>query len=424
VWLGSEAITSLMRAAAPILVVGSSGRIAAQALSRAGYTIDVFDCFGDADTRQAARHIKVVTPVPDAPYLPAHRALIPLIQEWKGLNPSGWVLSTAGFEASPDTLEYLDSLDTYLGNSAQSVQRVKDPWEFARICQGQGFATPKILPLPPLNQNPPQQWLKKTIGGSGGTHIHAVTHEEAIQLQAPYYAQEHMEGDALSVLFLSGPAITHVLSCHRQYLAPGSDCPYRFGGLVVAADIPERAIALLTRACTQLSQHFGLMGLNGLDAIWDGKELWILEINPRPPASLSLYPNALLAQLFEAHLSYCSSNMPTHRFSRHLNSNVSGVTEQTLPSVDDISRSMFDHHNLLNRGMAIVYAIELLSIPADFRFPSSCHDLPILPRTFEAGEPICSVVAEDGGLGKLRAHMNALRECLNPVAGVDLLSSL
>jgi len=65
-----------------------------------------------------------------------------------------------------------------------------------------------------------------------------------------------------------------------------------------------------------------------------------------------------------------------------------------------------------------------LSIPADFRFPSSCHDLPVLPRTFEPGEPVCSVVVEDGGLGKLRAHIKALRECLNPVAGVDLLSSL
>jgi len=405
-------------------VIGSSGRIAAQALSRAGYTIDVFDCFGDADTRQAARNLTVVTPTPDAPFLPAHATLIPLIQEWKGFNPSGWIFSTAGFEASPDMLEYLDSIDTYLGNRAQSVMRTKDPWEFYRVCQGHDFATPKILPLPPLNQNPSQQWLKKTIGGSGGTHIHAVTFEEASTLRAPFYAQEHIEGEALSLLFLSGPEITQVLSCHRQYLAPGSDCPYRFGGLVVAADIPERAIALLTRACTQLSQDFGLVGLNGLDAIWDGNDLWLLEINPRPPASLSLYPSALLAQLFEAHLSYCSSNTPTHRYLPHLHSTVSGVTEPTLHGVEDISRSMWNHHNLLNRGMAIVYATGLLSIPADFRFPSSCHDLPVLPRTFEPGEPVCSVVVEDGGLGKLRAHIKALRECLNPVAGVDLLSSL
>ena len=429
-------------------MVGSSGRIAAQALKQAGYTVDVFDCFGDMDTRLAARYVGLVPDTKEAPFLPAHSALIPLVQDWKALNPSGLVVTTTGFESSPDTLDKLNLLGGILGNQAQCVTCCKDPVVFYRRCLQLGLSTPALLPPfshlrdrqsnadnsdeatdttscnSPSRNSPSRkaipQWLKKTMGASGGAHIEVVSFDEAIQLKAPFYAQQYVEGIALSALFLNGPECV-VLSIHRQYLAPSSERPFRFGGLVVDADIPEPACISLANACHSICRQFGLVGLNGLDAIWDGATLWLLEINPRPPASLALYPNALLAPLFEAHLISCLRAAKPTPLLPNFN---------TIIGLDALNSAHFHanrntlwpaSHNLLNRGMAIVYASALLSIPADFQFPSGCHDLPILPRTFQAGEPICSIVISDGGLGKLRAQVKALRECLNPVAGEDLL---
>lgn len=408
-------------APAPILVVGSSGRIAAEALAYAGLRVDVLDCFGDADTRRVAHHVNLIHTSAHAPFTPDPAALVPLVKDWMARHPAGSILTTSGFESSPDTLQELSQIGPVWGNRAETLMRSKDPWKFARCCHHAGLNTPDLLE--PIDQASRNQWLKKQIGGSGGLHIQTLSWNEARKLKAPWYAQQHIEGIALSALFLCAQAVS-VLSFHQQYLAPSPAYPYRFGGVIAEADIPARARELLTYACVALSQELDLIGLNGLDAIWDGRDLWILEINPRPPASLALYPLDLLAQLFVAHLlSFFNQRGEETLFGSRLPSFPAALKYPAfLPG--DLSSLLATQHNLLNRGMAIVYASSLLLIPADFRFPPGCHDLPILPRSFQAGEPICSVVASDGGLGKLRAQVKALRECLNPVAGEDLLCSL
>lgn len=410
----------------PVLIIGSSGRLVAEALHHAGFIVDVFDCFADTDTRQAARQVVVVTDTPQVPCLPDPSVLLPLVREWKKHHPTGWILPTSGFESTPETLASLALLGGYAGNAAKSVQRCKDPWEFARVSQSCGFASPEISPPPvslphlthPHNAHAeytPSRasilssspiWLKKKIGGSNGGHIEILASDPCEGLTLPFYAQQKREGEALSVLFLSdlehNEARVTVLSYHRQYLAAGRNTPFRLGGLVTATNLSEQVQTTLHRACVELSRQFHLKGLNSLDAIWDGQELWLLEINPRPPASLSLHPLDTQATVLRAHL----------------------ASFEAVRSANVLDGLNTEKHNLLNPGFAIVYASGLLSIPADFRFPSGCHDLPALPRTFQDGEPVCSVVVPDGGLGKLRAQVKALRECLNPVAGVDLLSSL
>jgi methenyltetrahydromethanopterin cyclohydrolase len=45
----------------------------------------------------------------------------------------------------------------------------------------------------------------------------------------------------------------------------------------------------LRAACEAVVAHFGVRGAFGVDAIWDGRDLWVLEVNPRPTASLELF---------------------------------------------------------------------------------------------------------------------------------------
>ena len=50
--------------------------------------------------------------------------------------------------------------------------------------------------------------------------------------------------------------------------------------------------------CAEVAARFGVRGAFGVDAIWDGRHAWVLEVNPRPSAALELFgPGS-----FEAHV--------------------------------------------------------------------------------------------------------------------------
>ena len=50
-----------------------------------------------------------------------------------------------------------------------------------------------------------------------------------------------------------------------------------------------------------VAARFGVRGAFGVDAVWDGRHAWVLEVNPRPPAGLELFgPGS-----FEAHVQGC-----------------------------------------------------------------------------------------------------------------------
>src|SRR6185369_8858561 len=51
-----------------------------------------------------------------------------------------------------------------------------------------------------------------------------------------------------------------------------------------------------------LTADFGLRGLNGLDFLLDDKEIRVIELNPRPPASIALYRNACPGGVLRVHV--------------------------------------------------------------------------------------------------------------------------
>ena len=55
-----------------------------------------------------------------------------------------------------------------------------------------------------------------------------------------------------------------------------------------------------------------MRGAFGVDGIWDGRELWVLEVNPRPTASLELFgPGAFAAHVRGARgVSVLTSGVP------------------------------------------------------------------------------------------------------------------
>ena len=104
---------------------------------------------------------------------------------------------------------------------------------------------------------------------------------------------------------------------------------------------------------------FALKGLNSLDFIQAGDQSFVLEINPRPSASMQLYDADLL--------------------SRHIKASQGELTDYRL------------HHGYT--GYQIVYAEQDVLIPEAFAWPAWCMDLPECGGICRTGQPICSIIA-------------------------------
>jgi uncharacterized protein len=149
-----------------VLIAALSGRALADAARTAGYSPLVADLFGDEDLRTAAT-ISMRTAGDLETGLDGQSLKETLAQLAAGQGCEGLVWG-AGFEDRPEVLARLAQAWPILGNGADVVKRAKDPFRLAELCAAGGVAHPEIRQTRPADS---ANWLRKTIGGSGGTHV-------------------------------------------------------------------------------------------------------------------------------------------------------------------------------------------------------------------------------------------------------------
>lgn len=353
-----------------ILIAAISGRALAQSARRGGYQPLVADFFGDQDTLQAAKdHVRL------------SGALARGIEE-EGLfsalealaarhHPTG-IICGSGFEDRPQLLGRIAERWRLFGNGAAVVAKVKDPATLSAICGEAAIPVPGFCSEKP---RPAAGWLAKRRGGSGGAHIKPA--EQATR--AAVYYQRKVEGVAISVLFLADGTTTTVLGFSSQWHSPTADKPYRYGGAVQPATLPAHIAALLVAAVGRLSAAAALVGLNSADFMVDGERFWLLEINPRPGATLDIFESAPTS-LFSMHMAACSGLLaPAPRYSDEA------------------------------RAAAIVYAEDdIPSFPA-LAWPDWSADRPQPGSAIKAGEPLCTVYACAPDVTRARAETEERR---------------
>jgi uncharacterized protein len=338
----------------PILIAAISGRALAQSAQRGGYQPLVADFFGDQDTLQAAEdHARFAG------------ALACGIEEdalFNALNVLGarrqplGIVCGSGFEDRPQLLERIAKSWRLFGNGAAAVAKVKDPEALSAICREAAIPVPEFCLQKPQR---PSDWLAKRRGGAGGGHIRPA--EQAGR--GSVYYQRKVPGVPISALFLADGVSAAVLGFSSQWHLPAADKPFRYGGAVQPATLPSDIAALLTTAVVRLSAAAALVGLNSADFIVDGERFWLLEINPRPGATLDIFEPAQ-GSLFSLHMAACG-----------------GV----LPSAPCYSGRA--------RAAAIVYAEDNIpSFPA-LTWPHWTADRPQPGIAIKAGEPLCTVYA-------------------------------
>ena len=314
----------------------------------------VADMFGDRDTLHAAcRHVRLagglVSGIGEQDLIDALQTL------GKGQEPIGVVYGT-GFEDRTRLLRRIADGWRVLGNKAEVVAKLKDPQTFSFVCSSLNIPSPEIsLPEPASRHG----WLAKRQGGSGGAHIKSAD-EDA---RGGIYYQRKVSGTPISACFLANGERARILGFSAQWSSPKPRQPYRYGGAVRPAPLAPNIADKLTEAVQRIVAATSLVGLNSADFLVDSECFWLLEINPRPGATIDIFETEE-ASLFARHVAACSGKLP--------------------PASNFAADA---------KAASIVYAeqdVGCVSIPS---WPAWAADLPAAGSSIKAGEPICTVYA-------------------------------
>jgi predicted ATP-grasp superfamily ATP-dependent carboligase len=393
----------------PVLIAAYSGRALAASARRGGYAPLVADFFGDDDTLAvSSAHVRLQSGLErgfDADELDAAFERLS-----DGDPPVGFVCGT-GFEDRTEVIVRVAKRWPLIGNTPDVIARVKDPEVFAALCRQCDVAHPQTTRSHPGD---PCGWLVKRIGGAGGTHIVPLREDgnsggrvtsprlrgevaarsavgEGASQQAPcpppepltpalspqagrgrssggpdadgHYYQRRVAGWPVSALVLADGHNAMILGFSIQWTSPTPRQPYRFGGAAQPALLAAATAEAMTVAVQRLVAELALVGLNSFDFLLDGTRFHLLEVNPRPGATLDIYEPAE-GSLFALHVAACRGSLPSAppRFSTA-------------------------------RAGAILYTDEAIKAVPAIAWPDWTADRPAAGSYVHANAPICTVTA-------------------------------
>ena len=218
-----------------------------------------FDLFGDMDLRAD----RVVT----------RRTLTALVDAAMEEEP-GDVIYGASFENHPKLVARLAERHRLLGNPPETLRAVRDP---ARLAAVLGDFYPRIATAPTSGR-----WLRKPLRGGGGLRVREW---RGGRLPAGTFLQERIDGVSCSAAAVGDTVlgVTEQLIGRREFGVRG----YRWCGNLAPprVPVPQDQVQAI---CSRLVESFGLRGPFGVDFVWDGERARVVEVNPRPTASLEV----------------------------------------------------------------------------------------------------------------------------------------
>ena len=363
-----------------LLIVALSGRALAAAARRAGYTPLVADFFADTDTSDiAAACIKVRGDIRNGFQWETLEPALTALASNAPAPPLG-VICGSGFEDRTTLLTRIAAQHPLLGNEAGAVSLVKDPEIFFGRLAKLGIPHPTTRLLPPDTAS---GWLAKRHGGAGGSHV--VPGRVVLGASRPalaegaggsitlglrggdnrrFYFQKRVSGRSVSALFVGNGETARVLGFSEQWATPRRGARFRYGGAAQPAELSDAGRAKMTCITESVASSFKLKGIGSADFLVRDDCALLLEINPRPGATLDVFDD---------------DSEPL------LGVHADSVLECSLPD-SLLARSGA-------RAAAVIYATEPVRIAEDFEWPEWVADRPQPGERIDKGRPICTVLA-------------------------------
>ncbi|MGZ8191036.1 MAG: ATP-grasp domain-containing protein [Methylococcaceae bacterium] len=332
-----------------ILIVASSARMLAKAARNAGLKPLVIDLFADIDTQS---HAEAFCQIPSL----SQDYLTSTVDYFIKRYSVKHVIYACGFEYYPESLRYLDSRLTLLGNRPDTFEKLQNKPVFFSTLDKLKIPYPDVAFTAP---NDTGNWLVKPMQGQGGVGIK--TYKLNDTTEPHVYWQKFQPGTQHSVLFLADGQHIQVIGFNTQWtIRLSENQEFIFSGIINSCDLPDQQKLLISNWLKILVPVFELKGLNSMDFIQFGGKSYVLEINPRPSASMQLYDDDLLMGHIKA---------------------IQGELANDRPVQSSYA------------GYQIVYARQDITIPEGFAWPEWCMNLPESGDMCRSGQPICSIIA-------------------------------
>jgi predicted ATP-grasp superfamily ATP-dependent carboligase len=290
-----------------------------------------------------------------------------------GDAPIGVVFGS-GFERKPEIIDAISRKFSVAGNSAKTIRLVKDPISLSRLCSDLKIPHPDIRFDSPQH---PRDWLTKLIGGAGGSHVKPVNGDASSH---EHYFQRFISGKNLSALFLANRDKAHIVGFSRQWSSPSKHTPFRYGGAVRLRRYDREKTTLIGDWLTALTRRTGLAGLCSADFIDGDSGLHLIEINPRPGATLDIF-----------------------------DSDETPLIREHLRAVMGSSISVPAYRG--SAASAIAYTARAISAFPQVAWPAMTADHQMQGTALAAGDPVCTVFATaDSATAAMKAVKSRVKE--------------
>jgi uncharacterized protein len=344
--------------------VAVSARMLAELAVADGYEVTALDRFGDVDLR-------AVAPGATASTSDALAALA------EGIDTDA-VVYGAGFENRPDLVRQLARGRELLGTPPELLAAVRDPWAVGAAARAAGARAPETRTVDELPGaaggvgSAPNGggWLRKPRHGGGGR---GVRRWAGGALRPTEILQRRIAGLSCSAAAIGDGRRAVMVGLTEQLHQLGG---FQWTGNVAPPRLADRELAeldgQLRAVCAELAVRFGVRGAFGVDAVWDGRHAWVLEVNPRPPASFELFgPGS-----FEWHV----------RGARGLDVPTAG----TLPATR------------CARVKLVLFADRDVRAPDPGWWPDGLvRDIPHAGEMIKRGAPVCTLISATAGVPEL-----------------------
>jgi uncharacterized protein len=353
-------------------VVAASARWMASSLATGGVEVAAADLFADRDLVEAADRVDRIDNYPDG--FPAWLA---------ELAPTLWLYG-GGLENHPPLLAEMAAISPLAGTPPEALLAVRSLEPLAMAAREAGLGMPASLAS---SRGIPTDgsFLVKPQASAGGRGIRP-WHGGRSPPRSIW--QRRVTGEPHSVsLVIDHEGRCELLGVTGQFVGhPATHAgPFAYAGSVTLASQPAWADPFV-RLGGILARRHGLLGAVGIDAVLDpAGRPWLIELNPRPTASMELLERQRGGPILCDHLAACGFVVPR-------------------PPASTPSPPI--HH-----AKAILFAREPLRIDERAIAEIDCRraawreddggseaiaDLPPLGTAVQAGRPVVSVLAAGG----------------------------
>jgi predicted ATP-grasp superfamily ATP-dependent carboligase len=337
-----------------------------------GHEVIALDRFGDVDLRAVASGASA-------------GSSDELAQLADGIDADA-VVYGGDFENRPDLVARLAEGRELLGTPPERLAAVRDPWAVGAAARAAGARAPETRLDRGRAASHPGAWLCKPRQGGGGRGVRRWAGGRVARGEI---LQRRIDGLSCSAVAIGDGHRAAVLGLTEQLHRPRG---YGWIGNVTPPRLPDSELAeldgQLRAVCAEVEARFGVLGVFGVDAVWDGRHAWVLEVNPRAPASLELFGPGC----FEAHLR--------------------GALGLDLRSVDPPAATP--------RVKLVLFAERDVRAPDPGWWPADLvRDIPQPGQTIECGVPLCTLVSADESVSDLADRGARLQSALEQAVLVD-----